>query len=56
MGRTSGLIGHDALGRGYDGDAQAVQNTGQLIGAGIDAQTGLGHPAQTGDDLFLPDI
>ena len=47
------LVGHDALGRGNDGDAQAAQDPGQLVGAGIHPQAGLGHPAQAGDDLLL---
>ena len=47
------LIGHDALGRGNDGDAQATENLGQLVGAGIDTQAGLGDAAETGNDLLL---
>ena len=45
MGLAGLLVGHDALGRGHDGSTQAAQDAGQLIGTGIDAQTGLGHPA-----------
>ena len=53
MSRTSSLVGHDALGSGNDGDTQATQNLGQLVRAGIHPQAGLGHAAQTGDDLLL---
>ena len=37
------LVSHNALGGGNDGDAQALQDVGDLIGTGIDAQTGLGR-------------
>ena len=53
MELTGLLVGHDALGCGHDGDTQAAQHPGQLLGAGIHAQAGLGHPAQVGDDLLL---
>ena len=53
MGLTGLLVGHDALGRGHNGNAQAAEHLGQLFRAGIDAQAGLGHPAQAGDDLLL---
>jgi hypothetical protein len=56
MGRTSGLIGHDALGRGNNGDTQAAQDPGQLVCAGIDAQAGLADAAQAGDDLLLAGV
>ena len=52
MLRTSSLIGHDALGSGNDGNAQATQDTGQLVGTGVDAQAGLGDAAKAGDDLL----
>ena len=53
MGLAGLLVGHDALGSGHDGDAQAAQNLGQLVRTGVHAQAGLGHAAQTGDDLLL---
>ena len=56
MGLAGLLVGHDALGRGHDGSTQAAQDAGQLIGTGIDAQTGLGHPAQAAEDLLLAGI
>ncbi len=40
---TGRLVGHHALGRGHDGDAQAAQDLRDLIGLGIDAQTRLGN-------------
>ncbi|CAN4021128.1 Putative manganese efflux pump MntP, partial [Dysosmobacter welbionis] len=43
------LVGHDALGRRDDSDAQAAEHAGQLVGAHIDAQAGLGDAAQAGD-------
>jgi len=56
VSRASSLVGHDALRSGYDGNAQAAQNAGQLVGAHINPQTGLGHAAQTGDNLLLAGI
>ena len=53
MGLTGLLVGHDALGCGYDGDTQAAQDLGQLVRTGVHAQAGLGHAAQAGDDLLL---
>ena len=53
MELASFLIGHDALGRGNDCDTQATENLGQLVGAGINAQAGLGNAAKTGDNLLL---
>ena len=53
---ASGLGGHDALGRGYDCDAETTQHAGQLVGADIDAQAGLGHAAQAGDNLLLAGV
>ena len=53
MGLAGRFVSHDALGSGYDGDTQAAQNLGQLVRAGIHPQAGLGHAAQTGDDLLL---
>ena len=47
------LVGHNALGRGNDGNAEATQDLGQLVSAGINAQARLGNAAQAGDDLFL---
>ena len=46
-------VGHDALGRGNDGDAEALQHAGQLVSAGVHPQTGLGNAAEAGDDLLL---
>ena len=40
----------------HDGDAQAAQDPGQLVGPRIDPQAGLGHPAQAGDDLLLAGV
>ena len=48
------LVGHASLGCGNDGDTQALEDAGQLIGAGVNPQAGLGHAAQAGDDLPLP--
>ena len=53
---ASSLVGHDALGSGYDRDAETTQHAGQLVGAHIDAQAGLGHAAQAGDDLLLAGV
>ena len=53
MLRARSLIGHDALGSGNDGNAQAAEDTGQLVSAGIDAQAGLGDAAKAGDDLLI---
>ena len=36
------LVGHDALGSGNDCDTHATQNAGQLVGAHVNAQAGLG--------------
>src|SRR5699024_6132203 len=56
MGRAGGLVGHDALGRGHDGNAQAAENAGQLVSTGIDTQAGLGDAAQAGDNLLLAGV
>ena len=53
---ASSLVGHDALGSGYDRDAETTQHAGQLVGAHIDAQAGLGHAAQAGDNLLLAGV
>ena len=45
-------IGHDAAGSGNDGDAEAVENLGDVILAGINAQAGLGNTLETGDNLL----
>ena len=50
---ASSLVGHNALGCGNDCDAEALQNAGQLVRTGVDAQAGLRHTAQAADDLFL---
>ena len=41
MGRAGSLVSHDALGRGHDGNTQAVEDPGQLVSTGIDTQAGL---------------
>ena len=56
VSRASSLVGHDALGSGYDRNTKATQHAGQLVGAHIDAQAGLGHAAQAGDDLLLAGV
>ena len=56
MSRASGLVGHDALGRGDDGDAKAAQDLGQLVRAGVNAQAGLADAAETGNDLLLAGV
>ena len=56
MSCTSSLVGHDALGRRDDGDTQAAEHAGQLIGAHVNTETGLGHTAETGDDLLLAGV
>ena len=53
MQLASLLIGHNTLGSGNDGDTQALQDAGQLLGASIDAQTGLRNAAQAGNNLLL---
>ena len=53
MVRTRCLVGHDALGRGNNCDAETLQDSGQLVSAGVDTQAGLGDAAQAADDLFL---
>ena len=50
---ASSLIGHDALGGGYDRDTQATENLGQLVCAGVDTQARLGNTAQAGQSLFV---
>ena len=47
------LVGHNALGSGNDGDAQTLENLGQLIGAGVDTQAGLGNTLQPGEGRLL---
>ena len=47
------LVGHNALGSGNDGDAQTLENLGQLIGAGVDTQAGLGNALQPGQGRLL---
>ena len=42
-----------ALGRGNNCDAETLQDSGQLVSAGVDTQAGLGDTAQAADDLFL---
>jgi hypothetical protein len=42
------LVGHDALGCGNDCSAEALEDLGQLVRTGIDAQAGLGNAAQAG--------
>ncbi len=53
MSRASSLVGHNALGSGDDGDAEAAENLGQLVRADVNTQAGLGDAAQAGDDLLL---
>ena len=54
--QASSLVGHDALRGGYDRNTKTTQHTGQLIGTHVHTQTGLGHTAQTGDDLLLAGV
>ena len=42
-------VGHKTFTRGQYCDAQASQDSGNAVGLGVDAQTGLGDPLQTGD-------
>ena len=56
MGRAGSLVSHDALGRGHDGNTQAVEDPGQLVSTGIDTQAGLGNAAKTSDDLLLAGV
>ena len=56
MGRAGSLVGHDALGSGDDGDAQAAEHAGQLVGADVDAEAGLGDAAKTGDDTLFAGV
>src|SRR5579875_2824482 len=42
-------VGEQPLAGGQDGDAEAAEDARQLVGGGIDAQAGLGHPADAGD-------
>ena len=53
MVRASLLVGHDALGRGNNCNAETLEDSGQLVSTGVNAQTGLGDSAKTADDLFL---
>src|SRR5699024_2625825 len=46
----------DALGSGNDSDAQAAQYAGQLVRAGIDAETGLADTTQAGENLLLAGV
>ena len=55
MGLAGLLVGHDALGRGHNGNASHAE-PGQLVSTGIDTQAGLGDTAQAGDDLLLAGI
>ena len=41
MVRTRCLVGHDALGRGNNCDAETLQDSGQLVSTGVDTQAGL---------------
>ncbi len=56
MSRASSLVGHDALGSGDDRNTETTQHAGQLVGAHVNAQAGLGHAAQAGDDLLLAGV
>ena len=47
------LVGHNALGSGNDGDAQTLENLGQLVGAGVDTQAGLRNALQPGQGRLL---
>ena len=50
---TGLLGGHDALGSGNDGDAQSLLDAGQLFGAGVHTQAGLGDSLKALDGLLL---
>ena len=50
---TSLLVGHNALGGGDDGNAESLQDAGQLFGAGVDTQAGLGDALEALDGLLL---
>ena len=50
---TGLLVGHDALGGGDDGDAESLQDAGQLVGAGVHTQAGLGDALEALDGLLL---
>ena len=56
MCSTCSLISHDALRGGNDCGAQALHDLGHILAVGVDAQAGLGHAAQAGDDLLLAGI
>ena len=43
------LVGHDALGGGDDGNAETLEHAGELVGTGVNAETGLAHAAQALD-------
>ena len=49
-------VGHDALVRGQDGDAQSLHHAGHILTACINAQARLGNPAKALDNrgLALP--
>ena len=53
MSCASSLVGHDALGSGYDRDTEALEDLGQLVCTCVNAQTGLGDTAKTLDGLLL---
>ena len=41
VSRASSLVGHNALGGGDDGNAEAAENAGQLVRADVNTQAGL---------------
>ena len=43
-------VGHDAAGRGDNGNADAAEYAGQLFAVGVDAQSGLANAGQAADD------
>ena len=53
MQLASLLVGHNTLGGGDDGHAQALENLGQLLSAGVDPQAGLGDALQAGQSGLL---
>src|SRR5262245_62808033 len=51
-----GVIGHHALGRGHDGDAEAVVDARQRPHRGIDASPRLRHPGNLANDRRAVEI
>src|SRR5438552_5085950 len=56
VGVARGVVGHHALGRRQDRDAQAVLDRLEVLDRGIDAPAGLGDAADLGDHRFAVEV